>query len=111
CQNATMALFAEQLQGYPGLNWPVLNATGLDGEWDFALTFSTLPPAVLNSLARGAPPGRDAPSGAVPSASDPNGGYTIFEAIEKQLGLKLKEEKRNEKVIVVDHLDTTPTEN
>jgi uncharacterized protein (TIGR03435 family) len=38
------------------------------------------------------------------SASDPSGGYTIFEAIEKQLGLKLKAEKRNEKVIGVDHL-------
>ena len=49
--------------------------------------------------------------GALPSASEPSGGYTVFEAIEKQLGLKLKAEKRNERVIVVDHLDTTPTEN
>lgn len=112
CQNATMAFFAEQLlQGYPGLNWPVLNATGLDGAWDFSLTFSTLPPALLNAAGRGGPPGGDAQFGALPSASDPGGGYTIFEAIEKQLGLKLKAEKRNEKVIVVDHLETTPTEN
>ena len=75
CQNATMAFFVEQLlQGYPGLNWPVLDATGLEGGQD-------------------------------------GGGYTIFEAIEKQLGLKLKAEKRNQKVIVVDHLETTPTEN
>jgi uncharacterized protein (TIGR03435 family) len=112
CQNATMAFFAEQfLQGYPGLNWPVLNATGLEGGWDFALTFSILPPALLNAAGRGGPPGGDPQSGALPSASDPNGGYTIFEAIEKQLGLKLKAEKRNEKVIVIDHLETTPTEN
>jgi uncharacterized protein (TIGR03435 family) len=48
---------------------------------------------------------------ALPSASDPSGGYTIFEAVDKQLGLKLKPEKRTEKVIVVDHMETTPTEN
>jgi uncharacterized protein (TIGR03435 family) len=112
CQNATMAFFAEQLvQGYPGLSWPVLDATGLDGGWDFALTFSSLPPALLNGGGRGGPGGPDGQPGALPSASDPIGGYTIFEAIEKQLGLRLKAEKRNEKVIVVDHLDTTPTEN
>ena len=112
CQNATMAFFVEQLlQGYPGLNWPVLNATGLEGGWDFSLTYSALPPALLNAAGRGGPAGGDAQSGALPSASDPGGGYTIFEAIEKQLGLKLKAEKRKEKVIVVDHLETTPTEN
>jgi uncharacterized protein (TIGR03435 family) len=111
CQNATMAFFAEQLlQGYPGLNWPVLNATGLEGGWDFSLTFSAFPAALLNGAGRGGPPGGDAQS-ALPSASDPNGGYTIFEAIERQLGLRLKAEKRTEKVIVVDHLETTPTEN
>jgi uncharacterized protein (TIGR03435 family) len=112
CQNATMTFFVEQLlQGYPGLNWPVLNATGLEGGWDFSLTYSALPPALLNAAGRGGPAGGDAQSGALPSASDPGGGYTIFEAVEKQLGLKLKAEKRNEKVIVVDHLETTPTEN
>ncbi len=111
CQNATMAFFAEQLlQAYPGLSWPVLNATNLEGSWDFSLTYSMLPQALLNGAGRGVPPG-DAQSAALPSVSDPSGGYTIFEAVDKQLGLKLKPEKRNEKVIVVDHLDTTPTEN
>jgi uncharacterized protein (TIGR03435 family) len=58
---------------------------------------------------RGGPLG-DAQS-ALPAASDPNGGHTIFGATEKQLGLRLKAEKRNEKVIVGDHMETTPTEN
>jgi uncharacterized protein (TIGR03435 family) len=112
CQNATMAFFAEQLsQGNPGLSWPVLNATGLEGGWDFALTYSFLPPALLNAAGRGGAPGGDGPPGALPSASDPNGGYTVFEAVDKQLGLKLKAEKRNEKVIVIDHLESAPTEN
>jgi uncharacterized protein (TIGR03435 family) len=111
CQNTTMAFFVEQLQGIPGMSWPVVNATALEGAWDFSLTFSILPPALLAAAGRGVPPGGDPQDGALPSVSDPNGGYTIFEAIEKQLGLKLKSEKRNEKVIVVDHLETTPTEN
>ena len=111
CQNATMALFVEQLQGTPGLNWPVLDATGLEGAWDFSLTYSIFPAALLNAGGRGGPSGGEPQSGALPSASDPSGGYTIFEAIEKQLGLRLKAEKRNEKVIIVDHMETTPTEN
>jgi uncharacterized protein (TIGR03435 family) len=110
CQNATMAFFVEQLQA-PGLNWPVLNSTGLEGGWDFSLTFSISPPALMNAAGRGGLPGGEAQAAALPSASDPSGGYTVFEAIEKQLGLRLKAEKRNEKVIVVDHLETTPTEN
>jgi uncharacterized protein (TIGR03435 family) len=110
CQNATMAFLAQQLLQLPGLNWPVQDATGLEGGWDFALTFSILPPALMNIVGRGGPPGADGP-GTLPSASDPNGGYTIFEAVERQLGLKLRAEKRNEKVIVVDHIETTPTEN
>jgi uncharacterized protein (TIGR03435 family) len=48
---------------------------------------------------------------AVPTASDPTGGYTLFEAIEKQLGLKLEKQKRSLPVIVIDHLEQKPTEN
>jgi uncharacterized protein (TIGR03435 family) len=108
CQNATMAFFAEQLLvGYPGLSWPVVDATSLEGGWDFSLTFSALPPALLNAAGRGGPAG---PLSAA-SAPDPSGAYTIFEAVDKQLGLKLKADKRNEKVIVIDHLETAPTEN
>jgi uncharacterized protein (TIGR03435 family) len=111
CQNATMAFFAEQLLGTPGLNWPVLNATGLEGGWDLSLVFSMFPAGLLNAAGRGGPPGGDSPSGALPSASEPSGVYTVFEAIEKQLGLKLRAEKRSEKVIVIDHLEPRPTEN
>src|SRR4029077_18874543 len=92
CQNASMAFFAEQLLGIPALNWPVLDATRLEGGWDFSLTFSMLPPGMLNAAGRGGPFGGDSPSGALPSASEPSGVYTVFEAIEKQLGLKLRAE-------------------
>ena len=46
----------------------------------------------------------------VPIASDPTGGMTLFEAIEK-VGLKLEKRKREMPVIVIDHIEQKPTEN
>jgi uncharacterized protein (TIGR03435 family) len=45
------------------------------------------------------------------AASEPNGAISIFEALEKQLGLKLKTRKVMVPVIVIDHVNETPTEN
>jgi uncharacterized protein (TIGR03435 family) len=108
CQNITMAQFAEQLKGVAqGLTLPPLDATQLDGTWDFILTWNQR--AGMNMG-----PARPAEGGQpndLASASDPGGGYTIFEAIDKQLGLKLEMQKRPVPVIVVDHLDAKPTDN
>jgi len=111
CQNVTMAQFAERLQNAaPGLGWPVHDSTGLEGSWDLSVSFSQRPMSlpILPALRAG-----DAnPAGVpVPTASDPTGTLTIFEALEKQLGLKLEKEKRNMPVIVIDHLEQKPTEN
>jgi len=111
CQNVTMAQFAERLQNMgPGLNWPVLDATGIQGSWDFTLTFSQRPMMAMR-MGPGGPAG--GPPGEGPAAaSDPmGGGYTIFEAVEKQLGLKLESQKRPLPVIVIDHIEQKPTEN
>jgi uncharacterized protein (TIGR03435 family) len=108
CQNATMALFAARLQNLgPGLDWPVIDATGIEGGWDFTLTFSRIPPG-LNRPGRGGDAGVP---GGEPLASDPGGGYTIVEAIEKQLGLKLQSQKRPVPVFVIDHIEQKPTDN
>lgn len=128
CQNVTMAQFAERLQNIaPGLGWPIADETGLEGTYDVALTFSMRP--MMAAMAPPAPPpgsggGGGAPGGfadrpaggagggsALPNASEPSGGLTIFEAIEKQLGLKLEKQKRSFPVIVIDHLEQKPTEN
>lgn len=119
CQNATMAQFAERLQGMtPDLAWPVLDATGIEGGWDFTLTFSGGQMMMMGGpMMGGGRGGGDAgqaagqPAGAVPSASDPVQGYTLFEAMEKQLGLKLEKQKRSMPVIVVDHIEQKPTDN
>ena len=105
CQNVTMAQFADRLQRMTlELTLPVLDATGIEGTWDLALTFNPTA-GTMNGGGRGGEPG------AAPSASDPSGSYTIFEAMEKQLGLKLEKQKRPMRVFVIDHIEQKPTDN
>ena len=102
CQNITMAEFADQIHTrVPGPGWPVLDSTGLEGRWDFALTY-------VRSVASGS--GGEVAQGAG-AAPDPSGGLTIFEALEKQLGLKLESQKRMMTVTVIDHLEQKVTDN
>jgi uncharacterized protein (TIGR03435 family) len=113
CQNITMAQFAERLQNMaPDLNWPVPDATGIEGGWDFTLMFSMRP---MMAGMMGMPPGRGGEAGPgaapLPTASEPIDGYTLFEAVEKQLGLKLEKQKRSMPVIVIDHIEQKPTDN
>jgi uncharacterized protein (TIGR03435 family) len=112
-QNMTMAQFGIKLQqiasGY--IHSPVLDATGLEGGWTFTLSFSTAGQAQGGGGGRGggdSPP--PAPAG-LTEASDPSGAITLFEAINKQLGLKLELQKRPVQVLVIDHVEPKPTEN
>jgi uncharacterized protein (TIGR03435 family) len=110
CQNITMSQFADQLQNMgPGLNWPVLDATGIEGSFDFVLTWNQRAGLPIGGGGRGGDAGPAGPD--APSASDPSGGLTLFEAIDKQLGLKLEMQKRPMPVVVIDHLEQKPTDN
>jgi len=82
---------------------PVLDATGLEGGWDFVLTFSGA------GRVGGGPRGRG--DGAVADAAAPDGAISIFEAVEKELGLKLEQQKRNVQVLVIDHIERKPIDN
>jgi uncharacterized protein (TIGR03435 family) len=112
CQNITMAQFVDQLQALAGtsyIRYPVIDATGIDGAWDFTLSFSPINPTQLAGP-RGAPP----TGGAGPAeigAADPVGGVSFFDAVEKQLGLKLEARKRMYPVFVIDHMDDKPSDN
>jgi len=109
CQNITMEQFADRLRGLSlELTLPILDATEIAGGWDFALSFD--PNAAVRAMVAGRGGGDPNQTGAV-AASDPSGGLTIFEAIEKQLGLKLEKQKRQAQVIVIDHIEQKPTEN
>ena len=45
------------------------------------------------------------------AASDPNGAVSLFDAVSKELGLKLEKERRPAPVLVIDHIEEKPTEN
>jgi uncharacterized protein (TIGR03435 family) len=120
CQNMTMAQFGEKLQyiasGY--IHAPVLDATGLEGGYDFTLSFSPIGAVRApggegrGGEGRGGGEAGPAPANdATASVSDPNGAITLFEAVEKQLGLKLVQQKRPALVLVIDHAEQKPTDN
>jgi uncharacterized protein (TIGR03435 family) len=84
---------------------PIQDATGITGSWDFVLSFSSARLAMGGGM--GAPP---APEGA-PTPPEPIGAVSFFDAVNKQLGLKLVKQKRPLPVLVIDHIEEKPTEN
>ena len=42
---------------------------------------------------------------------DPNGAISVFDAIKKQLGLRLVKGKRKLPVLVIDHIEEKPADN
>jgi uncharacterized protein (TIGR03435 family) len=115
CRNITMQEFADKLQNMSReLSWPVLDGTELEGRYDLTVTYSQLagmPMAPRAGGDAGAAAGGGMVGATAAAASDPNGGYTIFEAFEKELGLKLELQKRPAQVFVIDHIEQKPTEN
>ena len=72
------------------LKMPVRDATGLDGKYDFDLTFSR--PNAQNADTGDRPP-------------------DLFAALEEQLGLKLEAKNVPFNIVVVDSIEKTPTPN
>jgi uncharacterized protein (TIGR03435 family) len=108
CQNMTMAQFATELRTLAGgyVPAPVIDSTGLSGAYDFTLSFSKKGDDI-KTLAR---PGSGGDASAV--ASDPLGGMSLYDAMQKQIGLKLeKREKVMVPNLVIDQVERTPTEN
>jgi uncharacterized protein (TIGR03435 family) len=100
CANTTMAQFAERLPSVSAayIHPPLLDFTGLKGAYDFQLYWT--PKAALSSAA-----GKPADV-----ASTPVDEVTVFEAVDKQLGLKLEEQKHPVPVVVIDKVERTPSE-
>jgi uncharacterized protein (TIGR03435 family) len=87
CSNVTIPAFAEILSRAPEasgylLDYPLLDRTGLAGAWNFSLTWS--------------------PRRAYNWSPAPGGVVTLFDAFEKQLGLKLALTKVSTPVLVVE---------
>lgn len=83
---STMDQFATNLAG--PVSRPVLNKTGLEGPYAYALQY-----AQLNAT------------------TEPNSAPDIFGAVQEQLGLKLESDKAPVPVLVVDRAERVPTGN
>jgi len=92
CRNVTMEAFARTLSGIGGayLTSPVTDSTGLKGSWDFDLKWSPSRPMLAQA-------GAD--------------GISLFDAVDKQLGLKLDLQNVSTSAIIVDSVNQKPTGN
>ena len=107
CQNMTSAEIADELQHIAGgyIYGPVLDKSELQGSYDFTLSFSS----VGRTNAPSAPPPSGNPAASSDaSASDPSGALTLYDAVSRQLGLKLVKEKRPMPVLVIDSIQEKP---
>jgi uncharacterized protein (TIGR03435 family) len=95
-RNATMAEFAQTLQGAV-LDRPVVNRTGVEGRYDFTLDW--MPDETQFSSLGGSP-----------QQQPDNGKPTIYEAFQQQLGLKLERAKLPADVMVIEKLER-PSDN
>lgn len=89
CRSVSMDELARLLANVANGSSSALNKTGLEGKWDFTIKWT--PPALL------ARAGAD--------------GISIFDAVDKQLGLKLESGKISQPVVVVDSVNEAPTPN
>jgi uncharacterized protein (TIGR03435 family) len=99
CQNATIGQFVEALNKtitIASTRRRVVDETGITGTWDLTLSIRMAAPVAIT-------PG---------DATDPAAvSVPIDQAIEQQLGLKLKEARRQLPVFVIDRIEENPTEN
>jgi uncharacterized protein (TIGR03435 family) len=107
-QQKTIQELADRLTGL--MSRPVTDATALKTKYDFTLTFSS--------------EGMNGPMGPIPPPPGGGGRGTdtvyvpdgdalpdIFGAVQAQLGLRLEPKKGPVELIVIDHVEKTPTEN
>jgi len=94
CRNIPMSLFATRIREMAPayIQHYTVDATGIQGNWDFSIAWTPNGP-------------RPAPG------DDPDGSMTVFEALDKELGLKLDEQKRPAPMLVIDHMEQKPADN
>jgi uncharacterized protein (TIGR03435 family) len=100
CKNTSMAELAQtlQLQANAYIDHPIVDDTRLEGGWNFLLGWTSK--AQLE-----APPAPTANG-----ETSVSNGISVFDAVERELGLKLVKGKRTIPVTVVDHVDEKPIE-
>jgi uncharacterized protein (TIGR03435 family) len=86
-RGVSLALLVDALPSWGGLARPVVDTTGLQGKYDFVLTFAAVRPM-------------DAPA-----ADDSEMEPSFQDALRRDLGLKLESQKGDVPVLVLDHID------
>ncbi len=84
-RDVTMQFIANQLSAVGQLERPVIDRTGLSGNFDFALEWS--------------------PERAAADPQPDQSGPTFLEALQEQLGIKLESQKGPAEVIILDHVE------
>jgi uncharacterized protein (TIGR03435 family) len=102
--NATMADFTGFLQVLV-LDRPVVDETGLNGNFDFQCTFTP-----DESQFNGHPPMPPPQQTGTANTSSAPSAPSLYDAFQQQLGLKLSAKKTSVDVIVIDHVEK-PSEN
>jgi uncharacterized protein (TIGR03435 family) len=103
-KNMTMASLVDWISRFT--DRPVVDLTELTGRYDLGLDSSR---DEMFNAARSAGMAVDANRRATDGASDP-GGDGVFASVQK-VGLKLEPRRLPVKLLVVDHIDKTPTDN
>lgn len=95
-RNTTMDLLASSLSGFGSFDRPMVDQTGLEGEFDFTLRWTPEPGSPFLP-----------PDATILSDVEET---TFSDALKNQLGIKLESSKSPMEVLVVDHIER-PSEN
>jgi uncharacterized protein (TIGR03435 family) len=104
---ATLANLAEMLSRFS--ERPVVDLTGIQGQYDFDLVFS---PETMGGMPGGRPGPMQPPGGEQHPAADApaESAGSIYESVQRY-GLKLEPRKAAMEVVIVDQIENTPTGN
>jgi bla regulator protein blaR1 len=101
-RDTTLALVAGTLPSLGALGKPVVDQTGLSGNYDVSVEFSM--EATRSAM-------RVASASAAPdAAAEPPPGITFIDAVREQLGLKLESTRAPVPMLVIEHMER-PSEN
>lgn len=108
CQNVTMDQFADMVQAMVAdlVKNRVANKTGLAGSYDFTIYYTSGHKLVADTAAADAAAKQSGDATAAPV-----GGFRVDEAFRRELGLLLVKQPGTYPVLILDHLEQTPTEN
>lgn len=88
----SMAQFADYLAGQN--DYPVIDLTELRGKFDIVLYYS-----------------RPLPISASPQATQADNAFDLLSALREQLGLELRARKVPADLLIIDHIEQTPSAN